>query len=77
MITAERMEELYIIGHEINGRKKGIEEGIAIGEIKGKIEAFLDFGLSIDSIAERLTLTKDEVLKVCKENSIVVNNQNL
>ncbi len=60
------------IGLEM-GQKEGFERGEQYGQkegiIKGKILAMYELGLDIDTISKKVNKSKEEILKVIKENN--------
>ena len=51
--------------------KEGIEEGIELGLVKGKVLAFYELGVSIEDIAKKLNLSKEEIINILREHNAI------
>ncbi|MCL2074752.1 MAG: hypothetical protein FWH18_12590, partial [Marinilabiliaceae bacterium] len=60
---------------ELKGEKRGLEKGEAIGLEKEKEEAVIrgyKKGHSIETIADLTDLSKEQILKILKENKLMI-----
>ena len=51
--------------------RQGLEEGRKKGMIEGKIEAYLDMGLSADEISQKMGISKDTVCNIISSLTVI------
>ena len=54
---------LYNRGYR-QGQQEGLQEGQHLGELRGKVLTYAEFGLNLEEISEKVSISVDEVKQI-------------